>query len=249
MIDKDLLKIFSLPANELHVWDVSLLLPEEILESLSSILDENEKSKAAGFKFENDKRKYIAAHGALRQILAGYLNCEPRTTVFNHNRYGKPFIKENRNRIEFNLTHSKERALIAVTRDKRVGVDLEYRRSEMDFKGIAQQYFSAPENQALQSLPANSRNKAFFDCWTRKEAFIKATGKGFSQSLKKFDVSVEPGKPARLLSVNSSGVEAAGWQMFDLVISPDYSAAVIVEADQVELKLLNWKRIHQTSGK
>ena len=238
---EDLAQKLSLLENELHVWSISLIQPEKILQKLAGLLDENERTKANKFKFEIDRQNYIVAHGAMRQILAKYLECKPENIIFNFNDYGKPFLPENKYQIEFNLSHSKSRALVAVAKNKRVGIDIEYIRSEIVESNIAGQFFSARENEALQSLDANQQQKAFFDCWTRKESFIKAIGKGLSFPLKSFDVSLKPADPARLLYINDSRIEAARWQMVELIINENYSATAVIESTVTNLKISNWK--------
>lgn len=231
---------FDLPENELHVWAVSLVQPAKVLRKLAGFLDETEISKVARFKFENDKERYIVAHGATRRILARYLKSRPQNIVFENNHYGKPFLAENTSRIEFNLAHSKNRALLALTRDRRVGVDIEHIRPEIPTANLAEHYFSARENEVLRNLDENLQIRAFYDCWTRKEAFIKAIGMGLSFPLRKFAVSIESGNPARLLFVDDSNTQAERWKMIDLNLGVNYSAAVIIESALVKLKLLNW---------
>jgi 4'-phosphopantetheinyl transferase len=237
----DISQAFSLPENELHVWSISLIQTDEVLQKMTDFLDKNEKSKADRFKFEFDKKNYIVAHGAMRQIISGYLKCRSEEIYFKYTSYGKPFLSENESGFEFNLSHSKDLALLAAAKYKRVGIDIEYIRSGLDECTLAEQYFSPQENESLRNMDENLRTKAFFDCWTRKESFIKAIGKGLSYPLNKFNVSIKPADTAQTLFINHSINEAEEWQLINLNIDIEYSSAVVIESTNMKLKLLNWK--------
>lgn len=230
-----------LAEDEAHIWLIALIQKEECLEFLADLLNENEKAKAAGFRFEIDKRSYAAAHGAMREILGFYLECYPQKIKFGQNCYGKPFLSENKTTIRFNLSHSHEWALLAVTKGKRIGVDIERIRAEIIEENLAEQIFSAVENEILWSLPKEFQVKAFFDCWTRKEAFIKAVGHGLSYPLKEFSVSLAPDQTPKLLSVKNFGDKAENWQIEELNVAANYAAAVVIESKHTNLKLYHWK--------
>ncbi len=231
-------KHLDLPESELHVWNISLPAAADVRQFLAGFLDENETLKASRFRFEQDQWQYISAHGALRQILSRYIDCNPGAVTFDHNHHGKPYLSPNPENIEFNLSHSKSKALLAVVKDRRTGIDIEHIRFDFDVCGLARQYFSACEVDAMLNLDKRFQTKAFFDCWTRKEAFIKAIGKGLSYPLKTFDVSVNA-QESPSIRIDDPVLKEKNWYILDLS-TDDYSATVVAESGPIELKLREW---------
>jgi 4'-phosphopantetheinyl transferase len=151
---------------------------------------------------------------------------------FCKNDYGKPALDLDmpQDRIlNFNLSHSNEQVLLAFTTVRQIGVDIEYMRPDLDYQSLAEHYFSPLENQLLQGLPTSARLEAFYQCWTRKEAYIKARGKGLSIPLDSFDVSLQSDEPARLLNSREDPQEAARWRLCALHPDPNYAATLAVE--------------------
>ena len=229
-------------AGEVHVWRAGLNLNASYVHSLTQILSADEQERVNRFYFPKDRDRFIAARGLLRLILARYLNTEPSHLRFSYNPYGKPdFIDESgRNGLRFNLSHSQGIALFAITRGREIGIDLEYIRSDLADSQVAERFFSHREVQALRALPKHSQPVAFFNCWTRKEAYIKARGKGMTLPLDQFDVSLVPGEPAALLYVNDDPEESSHWSLRDLVPGPGYAAALAVEGHDWGLKCWQW---------
>ncbi len=236
----------DLERDELHIWHISLIQSQDTIETLASHLDENEWAKADKFRFETERLNYVISHGARREILAKYLECLPNVIKFKENYYGKPFLRENKKRIYFNLSHSHEIALLAVAKKRRIGVDIEAIRKNFDEINIAEQFFSTSEIETLQSLPRNLRTKAFFDCWTRKEAFIKAVGQGLSYPLKEFSVAFSPFERARLISLENTFLKTENWQIIELNIADDYASAAAIESKKTETKLFVWNCSNNT---
>lgn len=232
-------KIF-LTENEAHIWQIELNRTDEIIKNLPELLDETERAKALSFRFGKDKRNYITAHCGMREILSFYLGICPQNIEFEANFYGKPFLRRNDIDLRFNLSHSHERALLAVTRGKEIGVDIELIRNSIAEENLAEQFFSPLEAETLRNLPKGLQTKAFFDCWTRKEAFIKAVGKGLSYPLKDFTVAFTPSERARLIALENSPIRAEDWQIVKLNVAEDYAAAMAVEAQSIETKLYLW---------
>jgi 4'-phosphopantetheinyl transferase len=164
----------------------------------------------------------------LRAILGRYLGSDPRRLRFHSNHYGKPSLAEPAGWLRFNLSHSGGLALVAVTLDHELGVDVEQVRADLAGLSIAEQFFSPAEVATLRALPEPDRLQAFFNCWTRKEAFVKARGEGLSFPLKRFDVSLAPGEPAALLATHDDPAEAGRWTLHALSPGPGYVAAVAV---------------------
>lgn len=235
----------ELPPHQVHVWRGQLGFPEELLDSLHKCLSQEEKERAERFHFPADRNRYIAAHGMLRHVLGRYLHCAPDQLVFASNEHGKPMLPSRA--LEFNLSHSGDFVLIAVTRAMRVGVDVESIRSGISSSVIAQRYFSKAEFAELQSLPLRQRESAFFTCWTRKEAYIKAQGLGLALPLESFDVSLSPSEPAILRATRPDPDQAARWSLFPLKTDPNYESAVAVEGKALELKLWDWNMTIRTA--
>ncbi|MBN8583054.1 MAG: 4'-phosphopantetheinyl transferase superfamily protein [Anaerolineae bacterium] len=228
----------KLESNHADVWRLSLDLSNDSVKSNESTLSEDEEKRADHFHFEVDKNRFIVAHGVLRKILGHYLHCDPAELTFSLNQYGKPSLVNSA--VEFNLSHSGDFALIAVTQGRKVGVDVERIRQGISSHVIAQQYFSKSEVAELQSLPLQQRERAFFTCWTRKEAYIKAQGLGLSLPLESFDVSLAPGQPAILRATRPDPQESARWTLLSLEADPNYAGALAVEGRGVDFRLWNW---------
>jgi 4'-phosphopantetheinyl transferase len=228
----------TLHPARVDIWRVSLNLPLKIMDRLEATLSEDEKERAARLHFRADRDRFIVAHGCLRAILSRYLHCEPDQFSFSTNSHGKPAL--NGHKVEFNLSHSGDFALIAIAQERKVGVDVERIRSGISSHVIAQQYFSASEFAELQSLPLEQRETAFFSCWTRKEAYIKAQGQGLSLPLESFDVSLLPNERALLRATRPDAREAARWTLLALDVDPCYQAAVATDGKDLEFGLWDW---------
>jgi 4'-phosphopantetheinyl transferase len=239
----------TLSSNDVHVWRTSLEQPPSRVEQLRQILSADEQTRAERFYFEQHKNRFIVARGTLRIILSGYLNISPSQVEFCYGTRGKPGLAATlgKGMLEFNLSHSQDIALYAVTRDRPIGVDIEHIRPMPDAEKIAERFFAVRENAALLALPASLRQQAFFNCWTRKEAYLKACGDGLAGELNKIEVSLTPGEPAQLLSIAGDAEAAARWCLKELIlyspvasfcqtISPaDYAAALAVEGHGTHL--------------
>ncbi len=220
-----------MPSDAIDVWRVALEAPSRV-----EYLSPDELARAGRFRFDRHRRRFIAARAALRAVLAGYLGQGPREIRFHYGEHGKPHLGDPRP-LEFNLAHSGELALIAVAGTHAVGVDVELERDRVSDEGIAERFFSASEVAALGSLPAEQRQAAFFRCWTRKEAFLKATGKGLIFGLDQFSVSLLPDEPAALLAVPDGTEDPARWSFFHLAPGAGYQAALAARGVVVRIRL------------
>lgn len=228
--------------GDVHVWLAELEQPEGTLQHLRRFLADDELSRAQRFYFERDRRHFIAARGVLRALLSTYLHMPPAAVQFTYGPRGKPALAAAHaaERLFFNLSHSHELALYAVTHEREIGVDIEWMRPLDDAESIATHFFSAREQAALRSLPAHLKHQGFFNCWTRKEAYIKATGEGLSQPLDAFDVSLVPGESARLLSVLGKPGEVERWSLQALQPPAGYAAALAVEGSGWQVRCWQW---------
>jgi 4'-phosphopantetheinyl transferase len=228
--------------GEVHLWRASLVQSPEALRQFHSTLAPDESAKAARYRFQKDRDHYVAARGLLRRLLGRYLARAPHSLRFSYGAYGKPSLDaaSGAQDLRFNLSHSHELALYAFTRGRDVGVDIEYMRADFAGDDIAERFFSAREVSMLRTLPDEARTQAFFNCWTRKEAYIKARGEGLSHPLDEFDVSLIPGEPAALLGTRGDPQELTRWSLQALDAGEGYAAAVAVQGTDYTPRLWQW---------
>jgi len=200
-------------------------------------LDDEEQRRAAHFKFDRDRRRFIAAHAATRVVLGRYIGIDPAQVQFGVGHRGKPYLIEAAVDVRFNLSHSGERALLAVTLGREVGVDLEQWRTLDDLFALAERVFSPAEIARLRQAPEALRHEVFFRVWSRKESFIKARGDGVYFPLAGFDVSTEAEGQQLLLACTASPDDMQRWTTRALQSEPGYSAAVTVEGSGFEVDL------------
>lgn len=214
--------------TDVHVWRMPLALPAAMVAQLATTLAPDEQDRAARFRFERDQIAFTCVRGALRTLAGRYLYHAPERLEIGYRANGKPhLITPVAAPLRFNVSHSGDSALLAFTRDRELGVDLELRKPIEDLLSLAAMSFSPREYAVFRELPRDVQPIAFFACWSRKEAFIKATGEGIAQ-LAAFDVSMRPDEPARILWV-ASPAEHARWTMHELPEIPGYAAALVVE--------------------
>jgi len=226
----------DLHSHQVDIWRVFLDPRVDSVRLFESSLSADESQRAASFHFAADRDRFIIAHGCLRDILARYLHCEPGQLSFFAGEYGKPALGDKK--IDFNISHSGDYALIAIAHERRVGIDVESVRQDIEFENIADRYFSPKEVSELMVFPPEQRATAFFNCWTRKEAYIKAHGLGLSLALDSFDVSLD--EPAILRTTRPDPSEAARWTLLSLDIDSDYAGALAVEGRGLEFRYWDW---------
>lgn len=228
--------------GEVHLWRASLAQTPDALRELRSTLAPDESAKAARYHFQRDRDHYIAARGLLRRLLGRYLTRSPQSLRFSYGAYGKPSLEaaSGAEDLRFNVSHSHELVLYAFARGRDVGVDIEHMRADLAGEEIAARFFSTHEVGMLRTLPAEARTQAFFNCWTRKEAYIKARGEGLSHPLDQFDVSLIPGEPAALLGTRGDPQELTRWSLRALDVGEDYAAAVVVQGTDYTMRLWQW---------
>ncbi len=233
----------ELPENEVHVWRSALTLPAFIRQSLQRSLAPEESARAERFYFEKDRNHFIVARGLLRTLIGQYLKIEPDQVRFCYNSYGKPLLDPslNQKQLSFNLSHSHDLVLYAFTYGREVGIDVEYMRPDVEYEQLAKYSFSPHENSMLQTLPASARQEAFFNCWSRKEAYIKARGMGLSLPLDSFDVSLRPDEPVALLHNRDDAQEAERWSFRELAAGHSYASALAVEGRDWHLNYWQWQ--------
>lgn len=216
--------------GEVHVWKVTLARDSHSVAWLSSLLDDEELARARRFRFERDRDHFITARALLRRCLGRYLDLAPGAVRFVYGLHGKPALVDAGAAVTFNVSHSHGVALFAFSTGRQLGVDVEQICEDRAGPQIAERFFSLREAATLRSLPAECRTAAFFRCWTRKEAFIKAIGEGLSHPLDRFDVSLAPDEPAALLRVEGDETAPKTWAMYDLPPIPGFASALAVES-------------------
>lgn len=230
--------------NEVHVWRASLRREASKTLDLLQILSEDERRKAARFCLQEIREQFIVGRAILRGILGRYLQVDPERLQFNYGPYGKPAVAPEfgGEGISFNMSDSHGLAIYAVARRRQVGIDLERMRSDVPCERMAKRFFAETEFKALLALPADQRQEGFFNCWTRKEAYLKAIGKGLSFPLKNVVVSLAPCEPAAILSIQSDPEQARHWSLVALHPDPAYSAALAAEGRECQLRFCQWNR-------
>ena len=228
--------------GQVHVWRASLALPPAGLAALHRVISDDERSRAGRFRFEVHRDRFIAGRGIQRLLLARYLGADPAGLRYRLAHHGKPSLDApwDAADLRFNVSNAEDGLLVAVTTGRELGVDLEAVRALGDRDEVARRFFSAPEVEVYDAVPEGERDAAFFTCWTRKEAYIKALGEGLSMPLDCFDVTLRPGEPARLLATRGNPAEAGRWTLREVDPGPGWMGAVAVEGAGWELRLYDW---------
>ena len=223
--------------DAVHVWPIALDVPDETVADFYVALDAAERERSQRFFADTHRRRFIVSHGAVRMILGRYLGVAPACLRFETLLHGKPVLARefSDTQLQFNLAHSHELAALAVTRDRPVGIDIEWVRPFPDIIPVAEHVFSPSEAALWRTIPTDSgRTRAFFNCWTRKEALLKAVGDGLTRPLASFAVSFLEGEPARLLDATAAR-PLDGWAIRDWEPHPAYVGAVVVAGSEIEL--------------
>ncbi len=223
--------VLTLTHDDVHVWRVALEVHEGVARQFEDSLAPDEQLRADRFEFAQDRRCFLVRRGMLRAVLGWYLGTRPERLRFECNPYGKPSLARQTSvrPIRFNLAHSADLAVIAVTHGREVGVDIERLDTHFDSLKIAERFFSPREAAALRGRSPSARTQAFLHCWTRKEAYLKARGVGVTWPLDRVEVSVSPGHAA-LLNVCDDPAELSRWSVQDLNPEPGYVGALVVES-------------------
>lgn len=222
-------EVVSLQSGEVHVWRVDLEQIDDVVKRFRTTLAPDELQRASRFYFERHRRAFVVGRGFLRDVLGRYLKSQPQELEFSYGAYGKPALngEHKDTKLRFNMSHSHNVGLLAIAEERVIGVDVEHIRADFATEEIARRFFSRCEVDVFNTLAKEEQVAAFFRCWTRKEAFIKATGRGLSQALDGFDVTLGPGVKAELLRTEDD--DASRWSLCDIDVGQDYAAALAVE--------------------
>ena len=216
--------------TNVQIWVKNLDLAPEQIQSLEQTLSDDEKERARRFRFAEHRRRFIAARGVLREILGDYLNLAPQDVKFEYNTKDNLFLCSIKNQeLQFNVSHSQDLALYGVAQSQKIGVDLEYVRTVKDLEHIAERFFCPSEAAILKALSTKEKEKAFFEIWTAKEAYLKATGEGIAGGLDQVEVSISSGRVQGLKSIAGDEQVVNQWRLWSFFPTPDYVATIAVE--------------------
>lgn len=219
--------------HEIHVWVAATRETNNFRQSCYPVLSAAEQERARRFKFEKDERLFAIAHAALRSILSSYLSVAPNEIEFVIGPQGKPRLAAaSRENLFFNLSHSGELAVIAFAA-RELGVDAECVKENFGFEEVAGHFFTAREVTALRALPSHLQRRAFYQCWTCKEAFLKAKGTGLSGELDEVQI-VSNGEGARI------NAYVPGWSLKEIDVGDGYAAAVVSAGGPAEVRIYRW---------
>ncbi len=227
--------------DAVHVWRSLLDLPGEYVDRLADTLSAAERTRADRFRFEPDRRRFIAAHGILRSILSRYLiDRRPADLCFVYNAYGKPALDQAVDDLDlsFSVSHSHDLAVYAITCGREIGIDVEYIRPDLAEERIAERFFAPSEVAALRQLPKSSQPEAFFACWTRKEAYLKGLGEGLARPLNEFEIAVRPGEVNA--GVKTRDDATSQWSLHEIYPGSGYVAALAVAGPIGPLSFWQW---------
>lgn len=232
----------TLSKADVHIWRASLNQPKPVFDRLLRTLNREERTRFQRFRFQEDRAHFIVRRGILREVLGRYLKTSPQDVQFSYSHFGKPTLAafHGNQSLDFSSSSASGLFLCAFTRERRIGIDLECVRPIQGMEAIARHFFSAGENEALERAPVNLRTEAFFNCWTRKEAFLKANGVGLIHDLDSFEVSVFPGEAPKILSINCDYQTGLPWSLISFAPAPDYLASICLGGHDFEFRLFQW---------
>lgn len=221
----------TITESSIDVWNIELSTVWNQLENYRKLLSADEQARAAQFIKPPDSERFILCRGLLRDTLARYLNSDPSDLCFSQNENGKPFLPKSG--LSFNVSHSRNRLLIAITAGRAVGVDIEFRRNGVQMNSIAERWFSPDEKMFFQG--SENPQEAFFDLWAKKEAYVKALGEGIFRELNSFTVPLDSAPDFPTIG------KMDNWFFQTLEIDPAYAAAIVFEAPAIPVKLRDFK--------
>jgi 4'-phosphopantetheinyl transferase len=218
----------NIPAGVARIWHWPLDVSALEVADLKKVLSPDEMERAERYRFDQHRNEFILTRAVLRIVLASYTARSPESLSFDYSAEGKPALKNGPPDLRFNVSHTEGLAVLALVREREIGVDAEKIRPQPDAQKLAKRFFSAREQLFLGKLSGDELQRAFFRCWTRKEAYIKAKGEGLSIPLHAFDVSLEEDQPAALVGTRPDPTEAGRWTLYDLPVGRGYAAALTV---------------------
>lgn len=228
----------ALEASAVHVWTLPIPTLERQLSEPQNLLSADEIERWQRYRFEEDRRRFATTRQALRLLLGKYTGANPKNLAFSYGTQGKPRLAQPTRDLSFNVSHSRDFAVLAFTRDRQLGVDIEFHKPDVEVSDLAHRFFSLSEQQALKKKSNAERRGFFYQIWTAKEALIKAIGTGLSLPLDSFDVSLDSG--VRILATRPNSIEASKWSLQLLNAPEGYSACLATEGALDPPLMLSW---------
>lgn len=227
-----------LSADFADIWRFSLDLSDDESLELYNLLSDDERARADRLKVDEKRNQFVITRGRLRQTLARIMGCDAHNLLFEYTAQGKPVLagQWQKYSVTFNVSHSYDIALIGITLERRLGIDIEKIQYDTDFTGLARRFFSNTEQEALNKLSEDVIPRVFYSCWTKKEAVVKALGEGITFGLDAFDVSVDLDELHAVLKIDMIGDETSDWSVFSLLPNENYTASLAVEGNNIEIR-------------
>lgn len=233
-------KIFpTIKVDEIHVWFALLDFSPEQLAKFYTTFSEKEKIRAQRFHFEKDRTRFTGARGILRKLLSQYLKCDPADIEFSYSSHGKPALVNDPD-LHFNVSHSQNVALFAFSKQFELGVDIETMEKFREISAIAKRFFTEEESKIIDSQNDEAQIQAFFNGWTRKEAFLKALGLGLSYPLKQVEVTMAASEPAKFIALYDNKLDIRQWSLYDLKPIDKFAAALVVKGVANKISLFKF---------
>lgn len=239
-MQEDIHSVPDLPDGAVHIWRIPLTAEAATLARYQALLAPDERARAARFHFEVHRRRFAVGRARMRILLASYLCREPAELGFSYTPHRKPFLPDSS--LAFNLSHAHEMAILGVTRGRAIGVDIEHLNAKFAGDDIAARYFAEGELRALRAFPQEQQCAAFFRCWTRKEAYIKAHGEGLSMPLADFEVCIDDTEDLWLVNHKDAG-EQSRWQMRNVPVPEGHWAAAVIEGRGPSFFCFDWSDV------
>jgi 4'-phosphopantetheinyl transferase len=228
----------ELDAGYIDVWRTQIDLPEDEIDSYVATLSQEEQDRAARFTFPDKYEEYVVSRGLLRKALAHVLKQPATEFQFEYTDSKKPYlpIKYANKTVSFNISHSHGQALVAISLDRNIGIDIEKIRSDVEYEKLALRFFSEAEHHELMQISADERARSFFAIWTRKEAFVKAIGKGIAFGLSEFDVNISPEEPPVMLATRWNPEDVSLWSMATIDAENNFMATLATDGGEFQLR-------------
>jgi 4'-phosphopantetheinyl transferase len=233
-----------LNSKDVYIYRANLDLPVAQIQQLAHFLSPDEKIRAERFRFPEHQRRFVAARGILRELLSNYLELSPEQIVFEYSDRGKPKLPKSFNpqQLQFNLSHSQEMAVYCFTLNRRIGIDLEYLKPLTDAEAIASRFFATTEKEFIASAPQEEKQQIFFQLWTAKEAYLKATGEGLAGSLAEIEIILNKERIISSFKLQGSTTATKSWSLFKFIPDNNYIGTVAVEnlSDTNNIQFWSW---------
>jgi 4'-phosphopantetheinyl transferase len=232
-----------LPPGEVHVWQAPLDREAAVVKYFDALLDDDERDRARRFHFPKDRERFTVGRGLLRCLLGAYLRVAPEAVRLSYTSAGKPYLvgETGDSAVRLNVAHSDGLIVLAVTRGRDIGVDVERMRPDVEWRKLVGRYFAPSEVAELTALPADCQEWAFFTGWTRKEAYLKALGLGMAIPLDQFAVSLTPGRPPTLLATDHDPGQLGRWDLHEFTPAADYVGALAVDGRAGRIRCGRWQ--------